>query len=78
MKLIIDIQEEAYKNTCNESMLPPDVTNVINAIKNGIPLEEKDDCDSCKFNSRPNYAKPCCDCYMNQEVVENHFISKED
>lgn len=39
MKLIIDIPEETYKNTCDEKMLPPDVKNVVEAIKNGTPLE---------------------------------------
>lgn len=39
MKLIIDIPEETYRATCYGSMLPPDVKNVVNGIKNGISLE---------------------------------------
>lgn len=39
MKLIINIPEETYKNTCDEKMLPPDVKNVVEAIKNSTPLE---------------------------------------
>lgn len=38
MQIVIDISEDTYIATCNESMLPPDVKNVVNAIKNGTPL----------------------------------------
>ena len=38
MQIVIDISENTYKATCTESMLPPDVKNVVNAIKNGTPL----------------------------------------
>ena len=38
MQVVIDIPEDTYRATCTESMLPPDVKNVVNAIKNGIPL----------------------------------------
>ena len=38
MKLIIDIPEKTYTATCQGHMLPPDVTNVIEAIKAGAPL----------------------------------------
>lgn len=38
MKLIIDIPEDSYKATCDECMLPPDVRNVVQGIKNGKPL----------------------------------------
>ena len=38
MKLLIDIPEESYKATCNQCMLPPDVKNVVQGIKNGTPL----------------------------------------
>lgn len=38
MKLVIDIPEETYTATCQGHMLPPDVTNVIEAIKAGAPL----------------------------------------
>ena len=41
MKLIINIPEETYKNTCDEKMLPPDVKNVVEAIKNGTPLPKR-------------------------------------
>lgn len=41
MKLVIDISEETYTATCQGHMLPPDVTNVIEAIKAGTPLPEK-------------------------------------
>ena len=40
MKLVIDIPEETYVATCQGSMLPPDVTNVIEAIKAGALLPE--------------------------------------
>lgn len=38
MQIIIDIPENSYKATCNGCMLPPDVENVVEAIKNGTPL----------------------------------------
>ena len=38
MKILIDISEESYKATCNGCMLPPDVENVVQGIKNGTPL----------------------------------------
>lgn len=38
MELIIKIPEDSYKATCNGYMLPPDVENVVQGIKNGIPL----------------------------------------
>ena len=38
MELVIKIPEESYKATCNGCMLPPDVENVVQGIKNGIPL----------------------------------------
>ena len=38
IELVIKIPEESYKATCNGCMLPPDVENVVNAIKNGKPL----------------------------------------
>lgn len=38
MQILIDIPEESYKATCNGCMLPPDVENVVQGIKNGTPL----------------------------------------
>lgn len=38
MKIVIDIPEDTYIATCNELMLPPDVRNVVNAIKTGTLL----------------------------------------
>lgn len=38
MKIVIDIPEESYKATCDGCMLPPDVENVVQGIKNGTPL----------------------------------------
>ena len=38
MKIVIDIDENSYKATCSGSMLPPDVKNVVNAIKNGTVI----------------------------------------
>lgn len=38
IELVIKIPKDTYKATCNENMLPPDVRNVVNAIKNGTPL----------------------------------------
>lgn len=38
IEIVIKIPEDSYKATCSSSMLPPDVKNVVNAIKNGTPL----------------------------------------
>ena len=38
MQIVIDIPEDSYKATCKGSMLPPDVKNVVQGIKNGILL----------------------------------------
>ena len=47
MLLVIDIDGKTYENTCNESMLPPDVTDVVKGIKNGTPLKEY--CNGCIY-----------------------------
>lgn len=38
MQIVIKISEDSYKATCRGLMLPPDVENVVNAIRNGTPL----------------------------------------
>ena len=38
MQIVIDISEDSYKATCDGCMLPPDVRNVVQGIKNGTPL----------------------------------------
>lgn len=38
IELVIKIPKESYKATCNGCMLPPDVENVVQGIKNGKPL----------------------------------------
>ena len=40
MQIVIDIPEDTYAATCSGSMLPPDVENVVQGIKNGTPLPE--------------------------------------
>jgi hypothetical protein len=40
IELVIKIPKDSYEATCNGCMLPPDVENVVNAIKNGTPLPE--------------------------------------
>ena len=40
MQLVIEIPEESYKATCNGCMLPPDVEDVVQGIKNGTPLPQ--------------------------------------
>ena len=37
-ELVIKILEDSYKATCNGWMLPSDVENVVQGIKNGTPL----------------------------------------
>lgn len=38
MEIVIKIPEDSYKATCVGCMLPSDVENVVQAIKNGTPL----------------------------------------
>lgn len=38
IELIIKISEDSWKATCNGYMLPSDVENVVQGIKNGTPL----------------------------------------
>ena len=38
IEIVIKISEDSYEATCSGSLLPPDVKNVIDAIKNGTPL----------------------------------------
>ena len=40
MKILIDITEDTYNSVCNESMLPQNVKNVIDGIKNGQLLTD--------------------------------------
>ena len=40
IELVIKISEDSYKAACNGCMLPPDVENVVQGIKNGTPLPE--------------------------------------
>lgn len=40
VELVIKISEDSYKATCNGSMLPPDVKNVVEAIKNATLLKK--------------------------------------
>lgn len=58
IELVIKISEDSYKATCGGSMLPPDVENVINAIKTGTPLPKGHgrliDADALNFNADYN------------------------
>lgn len=38
IEIVVKISEDSYKATCNGYMLPPDVENVVQGIKNGTPL----------------------------------------
>ena len=38
IEFVIKISEDSYKATCNGYMLPQDVKNVVQGIKNGAPL----------------------------------------
>jgi hypothetical protein len=38
MQIVIKLSEDSYKALCRGSMLPPDVENVVQGIKNGTPL----------------------------------------
>lgn len=38
IEVVIRISEDSYKATCNGNMLPPDVENVVQGIKNGTLL----------------------------------------
>jgi len=57
IELAIKISEDSYKATCNGYMLPSDVEDVVNAIKNGIPLPKGHGrlIDSDKLDTRLNF-----------------------
>jgi len=38
VELVVKISEDSWKATCNGCMLPTDVENVVQGIKNGTPL----------------------------------------
>ena len=38
MQLVIDIKEATYDAVCKRNMLPPDITDLMEATKNGTPL----------------------------------------
>lgn len=40
MWMLIRISENTYNSVCNECMLPPDVKNVVKAIKHAQPLDK--------------------------------------
>lgn len=55
IELVIKIPEDSYKATCNSCMLPPDIKNVVNAIKQGTLLPkghgrliDADELEECK------------------------------
>ena len=89
MKIVIDISEETYKATCNESMLPPNVENVISGIKNGTPLPKghwidkgKTDgyikwyCSNCNMlvrNSQKPWYNYCPSCSADMKEEEKDF-----
>lgn len=54
IKLVIKISEDSYKATCNGWMLPPDVENVVQGIKNGQPLPE-----DCEILTKEAYSDLC-------------------
>ena len=41
IELVIKISEDSYKATCDGCMLPPDVRNVVQGIKNGTPIPKE-------------------------------------
>ena len=51
IELVIKIPEDSYKATCNGCMLPPDVENVVNAIKNGtlLPKGHNKNCECIRY-----------------------------
>lgn len=65
MKLIIDIPEDTYIATRNGNMLPPDVKNVVEAIKDGTPLPDKTE-------TVTDFADHCrgCGSYQGQILAE--------
>lgn len=63
MKIVIDISEDSYKATCNGHMLPLDVENVVQGIKNGVPLEQlRDEIERLHYHPKLDFIK-------NDEVV---------
>ena len=66
MKIVIEIPEDTYSATCNGCMLPPDVENVVNAIKNGTPLPEQ-----LPYVTYAMFSCPYCGYVEIREVEKN-------
>ena len=86
IELVIKIPKDSYEATCNGHMLPPDVENVVNAIKNGTPKQKTGywilydhglnaksyQCSVCKGFDRGEKGKYCKWCGMKMvEAQEN-------
>jgi len=69
IELVIKISEDSYKATCNGWMLPPDVENVVQGIKNGTPLPKGHgrliDADALKNGWKNGFHKKIVDALMD-------------
>lgn len=70
IELVIKIPESSYKAACNGCMLPPDVENVVQGIKDGILFREKCDRENSEI------MKEVKDLSKRLEALENQM--KED
>ena len=81
IELVIKISEDSYKATCNGYMLPPDVANVVQGIKNGTPLPKGHgrlidaskliydcDCDGCE---KICYCDNCIHRIVREREIQN-------
>ena len=73
--LVIKISEDSFKATCSGSMLPPDVENVVYAIKNATPLDLeglKSDMKAlnCGFPYGLDYLLDCLDKRLGITIIE--------
>ena len=78
MEIVIDIPEESYKATCDGCMLPPDVENVVQGIKNGTPLPKG---HGRLIDAREVYKKFYCRCLAgvaNEVLNETPTIIEAD
>lgn len=71
IELVIKISEDSYKATCNGWMLPPDVENIVQGIKNGTPLEQEPIIDKIRAEVEQEIIPRNSDQYDHEAMWQN-------
>lgn len=83
IELVIKISEDSYKSICNGWMLPSDVENIVQGIKNGTPLDLeglKSDMKAlnCGFPYGLDYLLDCLDKRLGITIIEADKAESEE